>query len=75
MKLFLIRIISLCTYTALGTFGLSTGLGIEPVKAAIISAVFPLILVLRATAKGFLNDGKLDQTEIDAAIHAGEHAE
>jgi Na+/H+ antiporter NhaC len=75
MKLLIIRTLSLVIYTGLGTFGLSTGLGIEPVRAAIIAAVFPLIFVIRATAKGFINDGKLDQSEIDAAIHAGENAE
>jgi hypothetical protein len=75
MKLLIIRTLSLVIYTGLGTFGLSTGLGIEPLKAAVIAAVFPLIFVLRATAKGFINDGKLDQSEIDAAIHAGEHPE
>ena len=75
MRVLVIRTLSLVIYTGLSTFGLSTGLGIEPVRAAIIAAVFPLIFVLRATAKGFINDGKLDQSEIDAAIHAGENAE
>jgi hypothetical protein len=36
-----------------------------------MAAVVPLLFVLRATAKGLMNDGKLDQAEIDAAINAG----
>jgi hypothetical protein len=71
MRLLVIRALSLALYTGLSTFGLSTVLGIEPLKAAVMAAVVPLVLVLRATAKGFVDDGKLDQSEIDAAINAG----
>jgi len=75
MSTFAIRAIALVIYTGLSTFGLSTTLGIEPLKAAVIAALFPLIFILRATAKGLINDGKLDQAEIDAAINAGERTE
>ena len=71
MRLLLIRALSLALYTGLSTLGLSTVLGIEPLKAAVMAAVVPLVLVLRATAKGLVDDGKLDQSEIDAAINAG----
>jgi hypothetical protein len=70
-KTFIIRFVSLFIYTGLGTFGLSTGLGIEPLKAAILSALLPLVVVLRETAKNLLDDGKLSQTEMDEAINAG----
>jgi hypothetical protein len=46
-------------------------LGIEPLKAAVMAAIVPLLLVLRSVAKGLVNDGKLTQDEIDAAISAG----
>jgi len=36
-----------------------------------MAAVVPLLLILRATAKGLMNDGKLDQAEMEAAINAG----
>lgn len=75
MKTFFIRALALVVYTGLSTFGISTGLGIEPLKAAVIAALFPLIYILRVTAKGLINDGKLDQAEIDAAINAGERQE
>lgn len=71
MKLLLIRALSLALYTGLSALGLSTVLGIEPLKAAAMAAVVPLIMVLRVAAKGYMNDGKLDQAEIDAAINAG----
>lgn len=71
MRLFIIRTIALVLYTGLGTLGLCTVLGIEPLKAALMAAVVPLLLVLRSAAKGLMNDGKLDQTEMEAAINAG----
>jgi hypothetical protein len=46
-------------------------LGIEPLKAAVMAAVVPLLLILRSAAKGLMNDGKLDQSEMEAAINAG----
>lgn len=70
-RLFLIRVASLFIYTALSTLGLSSVLGIEPIKAAVMTAVVPLLIVLRTAAKGLINDGKLDQAELDAAINAG----
>ena len=71
MRLLVIRALSLALYTGLSTLGLSTVLGIEPLKAAVMAAIVPLVFVLRATAKGLMDDGKLDQSEIDAAINAG----
>lgn len=71
MKLLLIRALSLALYTGLSTLGLSTVLGIEPLKAAVMAAIVPLLLVLRASAKGLIDDGKLDQSEINEAINAG----
>lgn len=71
MRLLIIRALSLALYTGLSTLGLSAVLGIEPLKAAVMAAVVPLVLVLRSAAKGLVDDGKLDQSEIDEAINAG----
>lgn len=71
MRLFIIRALSLALYTGLSTLGLSAVLGIEPLKAAVMAAIVPLVLVLRSAAKGLVDDGKLDQSEIDEAINAG----
>ena len=71
MRLLLIRALSLALYTGLSTLGLSAVLGIEPLKAAVMAAIVPLVLILRSAAKGLVDDGKLDQSEIDEAINAG----
>jgi hypothetical protein len=71
MKLLVIRSLALALYTGLSTLGLSAVLGIEPLKAAVMAAVVPLLLIFRSAAKGLMDDGKLDQGEIDAAINAG----
>lgn len=75
MKLLIIRTLSLMLYTGLGTLGLCTALGIDTVKAAALSAIVPLIIVLKAVAKGLIDDGHLDQAEIDSAIDAGTKSE
>lgn len=71
MKTFIIRVLALIAYEGLSTFGLSSGLGIEPVKAALMAALLPLVVVIRESAKSMIDDGKLDAKEMDAAISAG----
>jgi len=70
-KNFTIRVIALIAYEGLATFGLSAGVGIEPIKGALMAALLPLVVVLRETAKNLLDDGKLSQAEMDEAINAG----
>jgi len=71
-KTFTIRVIALIAYEGLATFGLSAGVGIEPIKGALMAALLPLVVVLRETAKGLNDDGKLTQKEMDDAITAGQ---
>lgn len=71
VKTFTIRVLALIAYEGLSTFGLSTGLGIAPLKAAAMAALLPLVIVIREAAKGFIDDGKLNQKEMDNAINAG----
>ena len=73
-KTFAVRVIALIAYEGLATFGLSAGVGIEPIKGALMAALLPLVVVLRETAKGLMDDGKLSQAEMDAAINAGKTA-
>jgi hypothetical protein len=70
-KNFTIRVIALIAYEGLATFGLSAGVGIEPIKGALMAALLPLVVVLRETAKNLLDDGNLSQAEMDEAINAG----
>jgi len=72
-KTFAIRVVALIAYEGLATFGLSAGVGIEPLKGALMAALLPLVVVLRESAKGLLDDGKLYQSEMDAAITAGKN--
>ena len=74
MKTFIIRVLALIAYEGLATFGLSAGVGIEPVKGALMAALLPLVVVMREAAKGLIDDGKLSQKEMDAAIDAGKTA-
>jgi hypothetical protein len=73
-KTFAVRVIALIAYEGLATFGLSAGVGIEPIKGALMAALLPLVVVLRETAKGLIDDGKLTQSEMDNAIIAGQSA-
>jgi len=72
-KTFVVRVVALIAYEGLATFGLSAGVGIEPIKGALMAALLPLVVVLRESAKGLLDDGKLNQSEMDAAITAGKN--
>lgn len=74
MKTFLIRVLALIAYEGLATFGLAAGVGIEPIKGALMAALLPLVVVMREAAKGLIDDGKLSQKEMDAAINAGKAA-
>jgi len=67
-KTFVIRVVALIAYEGLATFGLSAGVGIAPVKGALMAALLPLVVVIRETARGLIDDGKLTQKEMDSAI-------
>ena len=73
-KTFAVRVIALIAYEGLATFGLSAGVGMEPIKGALMAGLLPLVVVLRETAKGLIDDGKLTQSEMDSAITAGQSA-
>jgi hypothetical protein len=74
LKTFIIRVVALVVYEGLATFGLSQGVGIEPLKGALMAALLPLVVVMREVAKNLIDDGKLDAKEMDAAINAGKTA-
>lgn len=74
LKTFVVRVCALIAYEGLATFGLSAGVGIEPIKGALMAALLPLVVVIRETAKGLIDDGKLSKSEMDSAIDAGKSA-
>ena len=73
-KTFAIRVIALIAYEGLATFGLSAGVGIEPIKGALMAALLPLVVVIRETARNMIDDGKLSQKEMDEVITAAKTA-
>jgi hypothetical protein len=68
-KTFAVRVIALIAYEGLATFGLSAGVGIEPIKGALMAALLPLVVVMRESAKNMIDDGKLSQKEMDEVIN------
>jgi hypothetical protein len=73
-KTFAVRVIALIAYEGLATFGLSAGVGIEPIKGALMAALLPLVVVIRETARNMIDDGKLSQKEMDEVITAAKSA-
>jgi hypothetical protein len=73
-KTFAIRVVALIAYEGLATFGLSAGVGIEPIKGALMAALLPLVVVIRETARNMIDDGKLSQSEMDEVITAAKSA-
>ena len=73
-KTFAIRVVALIAYEGLATFGLSAGVGIEPIKGALMAALLPLVVVIRETARNLIDDGKLSQKEMDEVITAAKSA-
>jgi hypothetical protein len=73
-KDFIVRAVALIAYEFFGTFGISSMWNVSKVQAALIAATVPGVAILRETAKGFIDDGKLDKSEQDNAIKAGEKA-
>lgn len=71
IKRFIIRVIALIAYESLSTFGLSSGLGIDKVQAALVAGLLPLVMVMREAAKNMIDDGVLSAKEMDKAIEAG----
>jgi hypothetical protein len=67
-------VVALIAYEGLATFGLSAGVGIEPIKGALMAALLPLVVVIRETARNMIDDGKLSQNEMDEVITAAKSA-
>ena len=74
MKNFIVRAFALITYEFFGTFGISSIWNVSKIQAALIAATVPLVAILRETAKGFIDDGKLSKAEMDSAIEEGKKA-
>lgn len=68
MKNLLLRVAAVFVLDALGTIGASSIFGINAVTAASVAGLLSVAVVFQDLARGFLDDGKLSKTEIDAAF-------
>jgi len=62
------RILALFLVSALTTIGAGAIIGIDTVQTAILAGVMGVANVLEDLSRGFLNDGKLSTSEINAAF-------
>ena len=62
------RMIALFLVSALTTVGAGAIIGIDTVQTAILAGVLGIANVLEDLARGYLDDGKLSQAEINEAF-------
>lgn len=62
------RMVALFLVSALTTVGAGAIIGIDTVQTAILAGVLGIANVLEDLARGYLDDGKLSQAEINEAF-------
>jgi hypothetical protein len=62
------RMLSLFLVSALATVGAGAAIGIDVVQAALLAGIMGVANVIEDLARGYLNDGKLTEDEIDRAF-------
>ena len=66
----LLRIVATFAASGLGVIGAGAIAGISTVKAVTVAGLTAVAAVVEKLARGFMNDGKLDLEEINAAFAA-----
>ena len=66
----LLRIVAVFTAQALSVIGAGAVAGVSTVKAMMVAGITAVATVIEKLARGFMNDGKLDIDEINAAFAA-----
>ena len=66
----LMRIVAVFTASALSVIGAGAVAGISTMKAMMVAGITSVAAVVEKLARGFMNDGKLDLEEINAAFSA-----
>ena len=66
----LLRIVAVFTAQALAVIGAGAVAGVSTVKAMMVAGITAVATVIEKLARGFMNDGKLDLDEINAAFSA-----
>ena len=62
------RIVAVIAAEALGVIGAGSIVGIETWKSCLLAGFLGAATVIEALARGFIDDGKLSATEINAAF-------
>jgi hypothetical protein len=65
----LARIIAVFAASGLSVIGSGAVVGISTAKAVVLAGTLGVATVVERLARGFLDDGKLTMTEINAAFH------
>ena len=66
----LLRIVAVFAASGLGVIGAGAVAGISTLKAMTVAGITAVAAVVEKLARGFMNDGKLDIDEINAAFAA-----
>lgn len=66
----ILRIVAVFTAQALAVIGAGAIAGVSTVKAMMVAGITAVATVIEKLARGFMNDGKLDIDEINAAFAA-----
>jgi len=66
----ILRIIAVFAASGLGVIGAGSIAGISVLKAVTVAGLTAVAAVVEKLARGFMNDGKLDMDEINAAFAA-----
>jgi hypothetical protein len=66
----ILRIVAVFTAQALSVIGAGAVAGVSTVKAMMVAGITAVATVIEKLARGFMNDGKLDIDEINAAFSA-----
>ena len=66
----ILRIVAVFTAQALSVIGAGAVAGVSTVKAMMVAGITAVATVIEKLARGFMNDGKLDLQEINAAFSA-----
>ena len=66
----LMRIVAVFTAQALSVIGAGAVAGVSTIKAMSVAGITAVATVIEKLARGFMNDGKLDINEINAAFSA-----
>lgn len=63
-----IRMLAVFIHSALAVIGAGSLIGIDALKSALIAGITGVAQVLQALTKGYIDDGKLDDDEINSAF-------